>query len=108
MATKFSQTQIDDAAGRHQNFIDTLENTHLRTLRQQIAETLANSGSKVTTALDQVCEEWINQMKQGVITNMNGMIQAIKGAAADQTEMDLTSARDITNLSMSSSSFLGG
>ncbi|EWC61854.1 hypothetical protein UO65_2913 [Actinokineospora spheciospongiae] len=108
MATKFSQTQIDTAAGKHQDFINTLEDTHLRALRTEIANTLASSGSKVTTALDQVCEEWITQMKQGVITNMNGMIKAIRSAAADQTEMDLTSARDITNLSMSSSSFLGG
>lgn len=108
MATKFSQTQIDEAAGKHTNFIDTLENTHLRTLRTEIANTLAASGSAVTTTLDNVCEQWINQMKSGVITNMNGMIQAIKGAAEGQMDMDLTSAREIENLSMSSSSFLGG
>ncbi|WP_156753231.1 hypothetical protein [Actinokineospora pegani] len=110
MATKFSQTQIDTTAGMHTDFINNLEEVHLKTLRQRVSETLDQSTNAATRALDEVCEVWIQQMKNGVITNMNGMIQAIKGSAEGQMDMDRQNANKISALTMSpaGASFLSG
>ncbi|WP_424186980.1 hypothetical protein ACOBQX_03870 [Actinokineospora sp. G85] len=110
MATKLNQGDINTTANSHQDFIDNLENNHLRQLRADVESTLNQSTNAATRALEQVCDVWIEQMKSGVITNVNGMIQAIKSSAEGQTQMDEENAKKISNLTMSpaGASFLSG
>jgi uncharacterized protein YukE len=105
-STQLSVSMIEQQAGRHDQTADSI-NKVLDNLKQDVETVLSRSKNGATSALNTVCDHWVESVRKSVIAHLQNMAENIRRESKNQNATDEEAAQALLKLPMDTGNFLG-